>query len=746
MPTRFTDPRSYFHLTVEDLVQAQQIFHADLFERANVEATAVGRYRQRIDRSDDGPKTLGNTEVRENSWPCLLVFVSEWVAPSKFYHATMYHQLVPPYITLPDRRRVPTCVLKVETDEALDPPLFSRLNFPTWMIGGGFPVVRRAQQEDRAGSLGCLVTDGANVYALTNRHVAGPPGSVIETFVNGRRQRIGVTAQKQVQKIELDAAFPGFQLSKGWAQGVTYTNADTGLIEVDDVHSWTAQVYGLGEMGSLYDLSADTISLDLVGRHVSAFGAASGELHGEIHGFFYRYRTVGAVGYVSDVLIGPLAGEELQTIPGDSGTLWCLESERRDKSRKMRPIAVQWGGQKFESGGRFRVALATSLSTILRTLDVDLITDWNTGHREYWGKSGHFKVAASACAATAGVAKDIIDRNKDLISFSDPDVTKFKTGARKNKFVPLTDVADLIWRNTRKGRDEANHFADMDQKAPKGAFKGKSLLDITKGHPENIDADTWVGFYRDAGTDGNHFGALPFRVWQMFDEAVAALKNHQSDRWLTAMGLMAHYVGDACQPLHVSELHHGHPDNPAENKVHSVYESNMLDRNVFDLVQRVNQKVQKVTADNIANGQSAAREVVELMRRTIAALPPQRIIDVFNDTDGDTAKMWEELADDTAARIADGAETLAMLWNSAWKAGGGTSADARAFKDTDLMKLYNDPSFVASVHLDVMATNGMLKKAGAKPPKGPKIQVKKHSGDQPAHKPRPRKRAPRANA
>jgi hypothetical protein len=705
--------RRYFQLTIQDLVRAQQLFHCDLATRQNVRATAVGRYRLRNDPQDTSPKTLLNTHVdRRKSFPCILVFVSEWLDDADLKADVFLKHRLPPYVTLPDRKSVPTCVLKIEVDRSFAPPLFQRLNFPTWLIGGGFPVVRRAQEEDRAGSLGCLVTDGANVFALTNRHVSGPPGSVIETFVNGKRQRIGKTASTQLLKVDIDKAFPGFEISKGWTQPMTYTNVDAGLIEVDDVNNWTAQIYGLGEIGEVFDLNADTLSLDLIGRRMRAFGAASGELTGEIQGFFYRYKSVGSFGYVSDIIIGPTAGKELTTIPGDSGTLWCLLPESKEGDQLPRPVAIQWGGHVFGGSTRYRIGLGTSLSTILRSLDVDLITEWNTGHNEYWGKVGHFKVAATACSIIDGPAKEIILSNAENISFTDRDIRDNKVSPKPRHFVPLADVADLVWRTTRR-KDSANHFADMDEMATDGKFKGKTLLQLT-ANGGNIDPQTWVDFYESIGVDKGHMGALPFRVWQMFDDAVADLASGHIDRWVAAMGLMAHYVGDACQPLHVSFLHHGRPGHPEEERVHSVYETQMLDRNTLNLVQKVN-----AAAGNlrplalVKNGHGAATAIVALMRRTVKTIDPIEVIDAYNETDGRDrlVHMWDVLGDRTALSIAQGAQTLAMLWDSAWIAGGAPQETPAISQDV-LMSLYEDSTFAPAERLPTMVT--MLTKQTAK--------------------------------
>src|SRR5262249_8682097 len=59
-------------------------------------------------------------------------------------------------------------------------------------------------------------------------------------------------------------------------------------------------------------------------------------------------------------------------------------------------------------------------------------------------------------------------------------------------FVPLADVADDVWRTTRPS-DANNHFADMDQVAPSGPYKGKTLLQLTQD-PKNIDPNVWLTF------------------------------------------------------------------------------------------------------------------------------------------------------------------------------------------------------------------------------------------------------------
>jgi hypothetical protein len=69
---------------------------------------------------------------------------------------------------------------------------------------------------------------------------------------------------------------------------------------------------------------------------------------------------------------------------------------------------------------------------------------------------------------------------------------------------------------------------------------------------------------------------LPFRIWQIYDEMVEFVQQKKLVDFVCAAGIMAHYVGDACQPLHTSQLHDGPPGE--HSGVHSAFESTMLDK------------------------------------------------------------------------------------------------------------------------------------------------------------------------
>jgi hypothetical protein len=339
------------------------------------------------------------------------------------------------------------------------------------------------------------------------------------------------------------------------------------------------------------DFSGTNLSLSLIGCQVRGVGAASGEMLGEIQGLFYRYKTGGGFEYVSDLFIGPRAPEKgkgrrrtsapkFATHPGDSGTLWMLEptSESDSKasgSAAFLPLAMEWGRNMLASSGSAppqSYALATLLSRVCALLEVDPVRDWNIDQPDTWGALGHFSIATRTLVALSGRfphLDTLMENNEEIISHGDDalDEGDFK-GMGSDAFVPMADVPDFFWKpgvgkqgHTRPS-EGPNHFADMDQKDA----DGNTLLSLTTS-AGFIDPDKWQAFY-DSVNDilsgdpiaPKHRGLLPFRVWQIFDEMCQFAADGDAHKFVCAAGVLCHYVGDACQPLHISYLHDGESD------------------------------------------------------------------------------------------------------------------------------------------------------------------------------------------
>ena len=229
-------------------------------------------------------------------------------------------------------------------------------------------------------------------------------------------------------------------------------------------------------------------------------------------------------------------------------------------------------------------------------------------------------------------------------------------------------------------------------------------------------------------TNSRDRGLLPFRVWQFFNAMQTAAAARKPADFLCAAGILSHYVGDACQPLHGSVYADGYKDRPTETVhhrretgdeyttvsnegagVHSAYESKMVDRHAAELIQAIQAKVNALT--NLAapsSGQKAAVATVALMDRSAKTIPPTHLVDSYVAAGG-TPKvavidaLWADYGEATAKVMADGARVLAAIWDGAWAAGNGNSIPASSLAEiaaAKLQTLYEDENFVTSLDLD----------------------------------------------
>lgn len=728
--------RDFTSLSIKDLLEAREAYHVHLSRMERVIGTAIGRFLIRRRDTDynspyhsergrkSPPRTLGNADVRKWSWPCVLVFVRDWLTKEEM--RTQPDDVVPSFLYLPDGRIVPTCVICAGIDEEPVRPL-GHLNFPSKLVGGGYPMLTNVQNTQHVGSLGCLVTDGDTVYALTNQHVIGEAGREAMTLVEGQRRRIGVASARQIGKKSFGEVYPGFP------QVRAFCNLDAGLVPLENVNSCTAQVFGLGELGPLIDANVNTLTLDYIGMPMRAFGGVSGELTGKLFAFFYRYRSVGGFDFVADMLIGPTDERTpLRTQHGDSGTVWVYDQpEPRPegagaKASRYRPLGLQWGGQKLLAPGGelgLQFALATFISTICRELDVDLISDLNVGQTPFWGRLGHYHIAARACElVTNQKLATLLGKNVERISFdlqtiSDSSKSQ-KTGVFKpfTNFVPLADVADLVWKSgpagIKRGKEGPTHFADMDAVSEGPQFTGKSLLDLSK-KVGNIDPAVWDSFYDELNAQGAKVdkGSLPFRVWQIYQEMVGFAQAGKVADFVCAAGILAHYVGDACQPLHASQFHDGPPGQSIG--VHSMYENTMLDSRPDELVSAVETALGKRKAKkDVTGGKAAATSIIQLIRDVRKTLAPEEIVSFFQTLTTDKpAQMWDKFGARTAECQALGCLRLASLWQSAWVEGGGDAipnTKLMAISESTLRQKYERKTFLESLSLKDMADQQIL--------------------------------------
>ncbi len=714
-------------LSLWDLLDARDMYHRHLMNKANVVGTAVGAYLIRDgEASRHDPRTFDNASVRDSSWPCVLVLVRDWIEASGFGGVDgrfAPQDMVPKTLYLPDGRVAPVCVVQVSPAEA-QAAAPADIRWPDSMIGGGFPLVVEAQGERRRASVGCLVTDGHVVYALTNRHVCGRPGTPVSVQTRGGVSVVGHASDLQLARLPFTEVYPDFPGQQ------SYATLDIGLVEITDINDWTSRIYGLdAPVGPIADLNEMNLGLQLIDRPVVAFGAHSGKLQGRIKALFYRHKSLGGHDYVADMLIAPEPGGA-QTGPGDSGTVWHLPvMPPRQTAPVLRPVAVEWGGQALAGAGgqRLNFALATNLAKACDLLDVDLMLEHNDGPAPFWGQTGYYSIATAAIAAVRDRALSaLLQANRERISFAPDELSAAQIRAKlaNGDFVELADVPDLVWKKvpgrvpggrdltTNAGPEHPNHYADIDQP---GA-DGRTLRDLCLADKSQVSAAAWQGFYDGVGQkDSRSRGLLPLRVWQFFDAIVAALQAGDIARAVCAMGVMSHYIGDACQPLHGSVLSDGYRDRaePGANGwpgrgVHATFENKMIDRFSAPLLAAIGPAAQAGAGGAvppIANGQDAAFAVVALMDFSARTIPPGELCDRYIALGGGASKpvvqgLWDSFSDRTATLMGAGANCLAATWEAALAASGVALPAAETFTEPALAAIYQDPAFVPSLTLD----------------------------------------------
>lgn len=729
--------QDFQNLSVRDLLDARAQYHWHLVNRANVVGTAIGLYLIRDrdpwprragdpirDLPHDEPRRLGNSNVRPYSWPCVLAFVRRWKEPEQ-----LGRDLLPRTLYLPDGRAVPVCVVLVEPARPAPPGRArgAQRPWPAGHAGPGLGLVVRTQGLEREATAGCLVSDGHTVYVLTNRHVSGDTGERICVRTRDGLTEIGTASRHRLGRRRWQDLYPGL------AGESTYVNLDAGLVTLADAAAWTSAFYGIGDVGELADLNEGNIGLQLVDQPVVAHGAVGGLLRGRIKALFYRYQSLGGWDYVSDLLIAPRKGGPC-TQPGDSGTVWHLEVTKDERTTRH-PVALEWGAQTFADGATSEnFSLATNLSGICRLLDVEVVNERATGARPYWGDTGHYTIGQLAIDMVADERlRAFLTANAHAISFERGVLQSGRLDAEQKAradgaLVPLADVPDLVWKRPPRGKrgvvggrdhggdqpEHPTHYADIDR--PRA--DGRTLRELCVKDPKNVDVAVWRKFYDDIGeTAQKSRGCLPFRVWQFFDAMVGFAQQGDAVGFLTAAGILAHYVGDACQPLHGSMFSQGDPDpahavdgKPRADGVHEAYETKMVDRHIGDLYNFVAFALTKGAAKlkPVDTGHDAAVAIVALMDRTAKAIPPIDLLDAYVTLGGGTSRatldgLWARFGDATARVMADGIRVLAHLWAEAWRVGGGAAIPATALgriKDGPIVALYRDETFVPSLDLD----------------------------------------------
>jgi hypothetical protein len=258
--------KTFSALSLADVVRARDAYHVHLLHLPNVFATAVGRYLVRNDDEtpeaqtpaarlelppgERPPRTLEQTSVRPWSWPCVLVFVEHWMNAAEI--KAQPDGMAPRLLYLPDGKQIPTCVVYAPPD-TMPRSDEQHLSFPSSLLGGGYVCLTTVQGRERVGSIACLVTDDVKTYALSNRHVVGEEGTQLFTMLDGTRVPIGRTSRPSARRQPFSNVYPGLAGER------VELAIDAGLLELDDVSQWTTQIFGIGQLGEMVDISPESL-------------------------------------------------------------------------------------------------------------------------------------------------------------------------------------------------------------------------------------------------------------------------------------------------------------------------------------------------------------------------------------------------------------------------------------------------------------------------------------------------------
>jgi hypothetical protein len=154
---------------------------------------------------------------------------------------------------------------------------------------------------------------------------------------------------------------------------------------------------------------------------------------------------------------------------------------------------------------------------------------------------------------------------------------------------------------------------------------------------------------------------------------------------------MAHYVGDACQPLHLTV----NSDDP--KGVHEAYEGRMVDAHQHDIRSAV-LSAKPPDGKRVVGDKAVLRLMGSLMVWSCKTLAPATISAAYAAGAHDADALWERFGPQTNALIVRGSETLAVLWSSIW-AEAGTPPPTATITQADVQALYLDAAFAPSLYL-----------------------------------------------
>lgn len=272
---------------------------------------------------------------------------------------------------------------------------------------------------------------------------------------------------------------------------------------------------------------------------------------------------------------------------------------------------------------------------------------WNcTAHA--WGARGH-QIVAKMGAELAKEGKAFWDRNNEEIA-------------------SLSIVPDKYWKTgPNSGTEQFTHWFQIDgyYSNPNDypLFPLKYLKAVKEFSEKKVVKN----------------GTAIWRSEQFFEEAVLALRERRYSNALEYAGVMAHYVGDLSQPLHVTTNYDG--EETGNDGIHKFFESDNLNKTQ---VRGLETDVYRRARALLSNKKYLKSFDVELNKAIFYSVlrsseSVEKILDTDNKLGRDDvgAKTQLELAKE---RMADGAATYALFLSRIWKEAGSPTIPSGSIK------------------------------------------------------------------
>lgn len=266
-----------------------------------------------------------------------------------------------------------------------------------------------------------------------------------------------------------------------------------------------------------------------------------------------------------------------------------------------------------------------------------------------WGVWGHEHINRAAVFALPESMRAFYFNHIDFITIeaSIPDVRKYAINAR-NEF--------------------PRHYIDLEKY---GAEPFKSL-------PEDWDAA--VAKYGKDSLYKN--GILPWYIQQMTDKLTKAFKKQDKALILFLSADLAHYIGDACQPLHTTENYDG--QLTGQKGVHAFFESLLPERygagfNLHTPPARYYDNIEKASWDILRESHALVRPLLNTEKKLLDSWPKDSIYR-FNKkgkilknqyrqpyfTPEFSKAFYQNLNGMIGAQMRHAIQTTADFWYTAW--------------------------------------------------------------------------------